>query len=970
MIASGLLQAATIDTPKQFSDQVQSVWQARDGLPETNIQALAQTPDHYLWIGTSGGLVRFDGEEFTVFDHENTPGLPVDNIASLLVTHDGILWIGTNGGGLVRHDQNGFRPYTTALTYGSSFVRTLLEDNAGSLWIGTLDGLFLMDDDHVVRVPERDITHKLQVFSMTMGRSGTIWIGGPSIYCVRSREVIEYPFHDSLAQTAVESILASDDGQLWAGTYSGLFRATMPANGEPIKFTRIHGIEGPIHTLKAMPGGGFWIGTVDRGIYTNINGALQHLMTPSPLPSNEIFSILEDVEKNVWVGTLAGLVRLSNSGISVAPLADASSSDTQTVYADPKGPVWIASSHLFRFDGNTMSRVQIPVLAHVQVENVLRDKEQSLWIGTQGEGLFNLREGKTIHYSSSNGLENGFIRAILQTHDGSMWAGTPGGLYRLQGSSFQRVRGWVESSIRVLREDRSDRLWIGTDQGLYVWQAGTFITNTATVALQHIPVWAIREDSEGDLWIGTAGQGLFLLQSGHLTHFSSANGLPSNKIFDILEDQAHHLWFSSPNGVSLVAVDALKSPDAAQSTHLPLTFYGASEGTLSTQLLGGIQPAGGISKDGNIWFPSIVGPLRISPAYTARATTVPIVLQQLIADGRSLPVSDNMKLSASVSQLEIHYCAIELRSQNELHFRYKLEGFDKQWNDAGSRRIAYYTNLPPGHYTFRVAVSNLSAPEVTSNAAFTIVKQPHIYQSYWFYALCMALVAAIVVAAYRLRTRRMQHEFQAVLRERSRIAWEMHDTFLQGCASVSSLLEGLSMTKAFSNGNERVLLDSARLQVSSTIDDARKAVWDLRHHALGQSDIGQLIRDLVAQMEEREGCSIEYRVEGDSLLIHQATSHQLLMVVREALLNAARHANPTKVRLFLLFTRSNIQIEIEDDGVGFDIETPPEGSHYGLAVMRERIQHLNGRFVLDSAFGRGTHIKISIPLNGISARVT
>ena len=965
------MYALPVNEPQQFSDQVQSIWQARDGLPETNIQALAQTPDHYLWIGTTGGLLRFDGEEFTVFDHENTPALPVDNIASLLVAHDGTLWIGTNGGGLVRHDRNGFRAYTTALTYGSSFVRTLLEDNAGNLWIGTLDGLFLMVSDHVVRVPEKHITHKLQVFSMTMDRSGDIWIGGPSIYRVRDREVIEYPFGDPRAQTAVESILASDDGKLWVGTYSGLFSATISPDGEPTKFTRINGIEGTIHTLKAMPGGSFWIGTVDRGIYTYANGALQHLTTPSPLPSNEIFSILEDVEKNVWIGTLAGLVRLSNSGISVAPLAEASNSDTQTVYADPQGPVWIASAHLFRFDGNTMSRVQLPALANVQVQSVLRDSEQTLWFGTQGQGLFNLRGDKVIHYTPANGLANGFIRALVQTHDGSMLAGTPGGLYRRHGGEvFERIKGWAESSIRTLREDHLGNLWIGTDQGLHVWRDGAFTTNAATVALQHIPVWAIREDSEGGLWFGTAGQGLFLLQSGHLSHFSSANGLPSNKIFEILEDQTHRLWFSSPNGVSLIAVDALKTPGAERSTRLPLTFYGASEGTLSTQLLGGIQPAGAIGKDGNIWFPSIVGPLRISPAYTARATTVPIVLHQLMADGRSLPVGDSMRLGASVSQLEIHYGAIELRSQGELRFSYKLDGFDKQWNDAGSRRVAYYTNLPPGHYMFRVAVSNLSAPEVTSTAAFPIAKEPHVYQSYWFYALCIAFAAAIVATAYRLRTRRMQHEFQAVLRERSRIAWEMHDTFLQGCASVSSLLEGLSMAKAFSNGNERVLLDSARSQVSSTIEDARKAVWDLRHHALGQSDIGQLIHDLDAQIEKRESFSIDYSVEGEPLLVHQAASHQLLMVVREALLNATRHANPTKVRLFVLFSRSNIQIEIEDNGTGFDVDTPPEGTHYGLAVMRERIQNLNGRFVLESTPARGTRIKISVPLNGISARIT
>ncbi|WP_260705140.1 ligand-binding sensor domain-containing protein [Edaphobacter flagellatus] len=969
MLAISLVLTVLGSASVRATDQIQSVWQTKDGLPETNIQALAQTPDHYLWVGTTGGLLRFDGNEFTLFNHENTPELPIDDIASLLVTRTGTLWIGTAGGGLVRHDKNGFRKFVSA-KQGGGFVRAMLEDKEGRLWIGALDGLFLIDGVNMVRVDDRKVVHRLQVFSMTIDRSGTIWIGGPSLYSVRGGKLTEYPFHDSKAQTAIEAILATDDGQLWIGTYSGLFRAPIKEQS-PGTFTRVSDVEGAIHNLKAMSQDSVWIGTVSRGIYTYTHGVLKHLTTPSPLPSNEIFAILQDVENNIWIGTLAGLVRLSHSGLSVVPLSDASNSDVQAVYADPQGPVWVASTHLFRLSGGVMKRVEIPALAKVHVQTVLMDRAQTLWFGTQGNGVFHQSQGAVTQYAQREGLENGFVRALIQTRDGDLWVGTPGGLYRQNGHErFQRIRGWPESSIRVLLEDHAGTLWAGTEQGVYAWRQGVLQDSPVTRALQHIPVWSMCESSDGTLWLGTVGHGLYRWDANdqHMTILSTANGLPSDKIFGVLEDASHRIWLSSPNGISVIAASDVKNMDAASRGRLPLTFYRVSEGTLSTQLLGGIQPSGTITRNGDIWFPSIVGPLKISPAFTSKSSTVPIVLKQIIADGRSLPVKDPMKLAASVSQLEIHYGAIKLKSQSELRFRYFLENFDKRWNDAGSRREAYYTNLPPGRYTLHVVASDLSAPEITSEFTLSIVKQAHFYQSLWFYTACALVTIGLILLSHWLHRRRIEREFQAVLRERSRIAWEMHDTFLQGCASVSSLLEGISMTNALSSGPERTLLDSARSLVSATIDDARKVVWDLRQHTLGHGDITQLTGDLVAQTQERDGIRIEYVIKGQRVLLPQATAYQIVMVVREALLNAVRHANPSKVRLSIAFTKSDIEIEIVDDGKGFDMNAPREGSHFGISVMRERIQHLDGKLHVESAIGQGARITIFIPLGDIPTK--
>ena len=964
-----LTVAGDASVPSRATDLVQSVWQTKDGLPETNIQALAQTPDHYLWVGTTGGLLRFDGSEFTLFTHENTPDLTIDNIASLLVARDGTLWIGTAGGGLVRHDRNGFHKFRPAPQDGG-FVRAMLEDKEGRLWIGALDGLFVIDGNNMVRVDDRNVVHKLQAFSMTIDRSGTIWIGGPSLYSVRGGKLTEYPFHDSKAQTAVEAILATDDGQLWIGTYSGLFRAPITEQG-PGTFARVSDVEGAIHTLKAMSHDSVWIGTASRGIYTCTHGMLKHLTTPSPLPSNEIFAILQDVENNVWIGTLAGLVRLSSSGLSILPLPDASNSDVQTVYADPQGAVWVASTHLFRLSGGVLKRVEIPALAKVHVQTVMMDRTQTLWFGTQGNGVFHQSQGAVIHYAQREGLENGFVRALIQTQDGDLWVGTSGGLYHQHGRErFQRIRGWPESSIRVLLEDHSGMLWAGTEQGVYAFRQGVLQDNPVTQALQHIPVWSMLESSDGTLWLGTAGHGLYRWNANarRMTLLSTANGLPSDKVFGIVEDASNHLWLSSPNGVSMIAASEIHDADDGLLRRLPFAFYSVSEGTLSTQLLGGIQPSGAITRNGDIWFPSIVGPLKISPAFTNKSSTVPIVLKQIIADGRSLPVRDPLKLAASVSQLEIHYGAIELKSQSELRFRYFLENFDKRWNDAGSRREAYYTNLPPGRYILHVAASDLSSPESTSEFTLAIVKQAHFYQSLWFYAACALITIGLILLSHRLHRQRIEREFQAVLRERSRIAWEMHDTFLQGCASVSSLLEGLSMTNALSRGPERTLLDSARSLVTATIDDARRVVWDLGQHTLGHGDIAQLCGDLAAQTQERDGIEIEYATKGQRVLLPQATVYQIVMVVREALLNAVRHANPSKVRLSIAFTRSEIEIEIADDGRGFDMSAPLEGSHFGMSVMRERIQHLEGKLRVESSIGHGTRITISIPLGDIPTK--
>jgi ligand-binding sensor domain-containing protein/signal transduction histidine kinase len=937
----------------------QHVWHVQDGLPEETVQAIQQTPDGYLWIGTTGGLARFDGSRFLSYSRSTTPSLTENSVFCLLAARDGSLWLGTEGGGLLHLQHGSIQAYGAGQGLTEGFVRSVVEDDRGRLWVGTDNGLFRMMKGKAERVDTSQFTPSLGVHSIYEDREHRIWVGGSRLLMFDEDRVRQFKLRGADSQNRVKTILQTRDGTVWVGTVGGLQRLTGKG------FEPVAGIVGTVRTLKQTDDGTLWIGTIGHGLFTFVHGQLQKVNGEGLLPSNTVLSIYEDHTHQIWIGTQDGLVRLSRTLVGVVPLPGGSDPDFETISSDSDGAIWAVSSRVYAIHHDRAAPYAFRAIPGIPVRSVFRDRQGTLWIGTDGSGAYRLSAGGAVHYSAPDKLVNNFVRAFLESRDGSMWIATDEGVSRIADGRVHNFRvddGLVYFSTRALMEDRDGNIWIGTDQGLSCWNGSRFVQNQATHDLSREKVWSILQDSHGVIWFGTRDHGLFRYRSGDLAHFTVTQGLASNSIFQLLEDRFGQLWVSSPNAISSIPLAGLDTGAQEKNVQLAVTTYAMPYDADGAQMYGGRQPSGCIGKDGSLWFPSNKGAVHILPEPASRLSAPKLLLTEVAVDGREVAASSFHSLSADAARLEIAFAPLSLRSQEDTRFRYRLEPFDRTWKYAGTNRVATYTNLPSGQYRFRVIAFPLNNPSATSEAVLDFRKQPHFYMSWWFLSLCLIAVGLVSLVSYRWRVRSLQLRFRAVLEERSRLAREMHDTVIQGCTSISALLEAISSLERENHALHGELLQFARTQVRTTIDEARQAVWNLRHGDEPEQDIAQAT-SIIAEHTNREfGIPVYCRNEGTPFSVPNSTAHEVLMVMREALYNSVLHGKPTRIWIEIMYGIDDLKVTVRDDGVGFTpgATTPNGRMHYGMAGMRERIERLNGNIEWISAREEGTTVRFRI----------
>jgi ligand-binding sensor domain-containing protein/signal transduction histidine kinase len=947
------------------------VWQTQDGLPENTVQAFAQTPDNYLWIGTSGGLVRFDGAGFVVYDRDNTPAIRENSIFCLATGRDGSLWAGTDGAGLLRYSGGVFRSYRAAEGLANDFVRAVLESRDGTLWAGTDDGLFRLEGERLVRVDGAGKVPALAVHTLREDRAGNLWVGGSTVLAIHGADCREYRMEGHGSGNRVKTILETADGAIWAGTVSGLQRMSRAARDSG-RFERVPEISSTVRALQEDRNGALWIGSIGDGLLRYSDGRFTHVTAPDNPPSSTVLALFDDSEQNIWAGMQTGLLRLSRAAMSTFPLPDTANADFGTVYPDPDGSLWVASTHLYRINARRdHSELVQPPAAGVRVRNVFRDRGGALWIGTEGDGVFRSKKGRQVQYTKRTGLVNDFVRAFLEGRDGSVWIGTDEGITRWHDgilTNYLEPQGLAYFSIRTLAEDRSGDVWIGTERGVSRWHNGNFVEDTVTDRLRLEKIWAIHEDRDGGLWFGTRGAGLFRWRGGKLTEFSAAEGLAAASIYQILEDVRGTFWMSGPNAIFAVSRQDLDRVADHPGFHPAVTLYGLSDGVEATQIYGGVAPAGCLTASGEVWFPSNRGPVRIAPLETRQESLPKVVIEQVLVDGRVMPMADGVAAPPGEGKLQIGYAAIRLRSQERIRFRYMLEGYDTEWTEALRRREAFY-NLPAGHYRFRVQAFELNRPESVSEATLAVELRPHFYRTAWFLAGCAVMALAAVLLAYRIRLRQVHGRFRAVLDERNRVAREMHDTVIQGCASVSALLEAVVSIGVEEHGPKRELLDCARTQVRATVDEARRAVWNLRQSGRTSPEIGPLLDQMAQQASHASHVPVRFETSGRPVVLDPAVEHDILMVAREAVYNAMQHAGPTEVCVQVHFEDDRIRMRVLDNGCGFNPEKALRagGQHFGLVGMRERTERLGGHFDIRSTPGAGTELLVEVPVRSAAA---
>jgi signal transduction histidine kinase/ligand-binding sensor domain-containing protein len=958
--------AALAAAPEGYT---RKLWQVQDGLPEQTVQAFAQTPDHYLWIGTTGGLLRFDGARFRLYDRSNTPQLTENSVFVLMVSRDGSLWIGTEGGGLVRYTHGKFRAYGAADGLSAEFVRALIQDSHGTIWVGTDNGLLRFAHGRLERVDGKGNIPGIAVHAIAEDRQGGLWVGGSKLLRIFDGHVREYSLAGGGSLNRVKSILQTRDGAIWVGTVSGLNRLRPGAQ----HFEQVPNINQTVRVLRQAPDGSLWVGTIGQGLFLLSKGSFTSITAPESLPSNTVLNVFEDDEMNIWIGTQAGMLRLTRTPVRIVPLPQSADSDYGTLYLDRDGVLWVVSTHVFQIRNGVARPWNFPGLQPLHARNIFRDRLGDLWIGTDGDGLIRIRHGKILRLTARDGLVNNFIRVTMQSRDGSMWFGTDEGVSHWTARGFVNYRmsnGLSYFSTRDIIEDRGGDIWIGTDRGLNVLHDGMFLHNKATAALAEDQVWSIYQDADRGLWFGTRDNGLYRWKQNRLTHYTTAQGLASNSIYQIVEDRKGGIWLSGPNGISLLRRQELDEMAADPSRHLSLTFYGVSDEVQTTQIYGGRQPSGCEDGANGVWFPSNNGPIHIADETAPPSPLPPIVIDDVATDGRNVDASHPIVLNPTTARVEISWSPILLRSQEGMRFRYKLGGFDKSWSTASPRRVASWTNLPPGKYTFRVQAFEINHPQAVAEISLPILQRPHFWRTPWFLACCVALLAGMILVAYRFRLWQMRTRFEAVLNERARLAREMHDTVIQGCAGISALLEALASLHEENSSLPEDLLEHARRQVRATIDEARQAVWNLRQGQPSDRMLAQTLESMAQQIGGDSGVAVACEVTGRQFPLTQFATHELMMMAREAVYNAVLHARASRIDVRANFGRDDLTLEVSDDGVGFDPEAVlvAEDRRYGLVGMRERVQAIGGEFRLDSVPGRGTNLTVRIPRRVSGAR--
>src|SRR5262245_7473361 len=745
LVLIGCVDSSASETaPPDSPAYSRRVWRSADGLPEDFAQSLAQTQDGYLWIGTSGGLARFDGVSFVVFNRENTPAFPDDSVYSLLVTKDGTLWAGTEGGGLIRYKDGRFRVFGAAEGLTNGFVRVIYEDRNGQLWVGTDAGLFRMQNESLTRVNGPDGAPKFSAHAICEDRAGRMLVGGRGVLILRGMEATYYTSNESLADNSIRTIRQTADGALWIGTISGLRRLDQGINGDPFMTPKI--LSGAnISVLLESRRGELWIGAYGQGLMRFQSGRIIRFSAPSSLPHNNVLALFEDDEDDLWVGTQGGMLRLSLSAASTITTADGAPQSINTIYQDPRGALFVTALNgkLFRVARQTLAPIQLPAsLSRMSVRNVFRDSRGALWLGADGQGIARIDSAGIVRYTMKKGLVNDFIRAFCEDREGGVWIGTDSGLSRFHQGAFQNFNtdnGLAYGSVRALLLDRGGDLWVATDGGLSRFHASRPVADPMLQRFRGLKIWALHADAEGGVWIGTHGAGLFLLKDGALAQFTTKAGLPSNKIHFIAEDSQSSLWMSGPSGIVAVSrheIEALSHRPLDQlAGQLAVRIYSAAEGLSTNQMNGGVQPAGALLASGELWFPSAKGAVRIERNGLDRRRAPPALIEQVLADDRAAPLSEHLILDPGQGKLEIHYTAIRLRSPDRIRFKFRMEDFDQGWTDAGQRRVAYYTNLPAGKYRFRVMAYEIDDPRSATEQVLSIEWRPHFYKTAWFPAL-------------------------------------------------------------------------------------------------------------------------------------------------------------------------------------------------------------------------------------------
>ncbi len=926
-------------------------WSVEEHLPRSSVISVIQSHDGYLWLATINGLVRFDGNQFTVFNQFNTPGLTSDQIVYLFEDSRSNLWVGTASSGLLKIKDGQVQSFgsdtaTAPLTYA-------YEDHATNVWFW-MDGHVLCD-------------HNGQMDFHPPASTQPLLISGQPLL----------PF------LAARIVFPGAGGNLWF--IQGGRVGKLDAQGKVSDFGPSPVDAGTIIKAGCEDADGRLIlGTLGEGVFWLDNhGKWRHISKAEGLSSDYVLSLCLDREGDLWVGTDGGGVDRIQRKIFSTPDATHSWS-LESLSHDTNGGVWMA----YNFHG--LSYWQAGSNQDYQIGNtknawsVLVDRQQHVWAGSRDGGLFTFTAGYYFRPVEDTQFLGPQINGLFQGRDGTVWVATPRGLGSWDGKNWKMYTdhdGLPDDSIRALTEDTRGNLWVGTDgHGLANFKDGKFsVIHAGRDSIPGDDISCLFGDGAGDLWVGTLGHGLGWWHGGKWYQFATTNGLAGNSIAFVTEDEVS-FWIGSNAGLMRVAKKSFADLLAGEVDSLSCRIYTSADGLPTSECSFGSQPATSRAPDGQLWFPTAQGAAVVNPAgIRQNSEPPPVMIESVLIDGveqktnQLSPVwSQSIVLQPWNEQLEIHYTSLNLAAPDRTRFKYWLENHEKTWTDAGYDRVARFPKLPPGEYRFHVKAVNEDGAWSSSDSLLAITVRPPFWETKWFITLSFLSLVGIIAGTVHLvstaKLRRRIRQQESLEKERSRIARDLHDQLGANLTQVTLLGE---MTEADKNLPDEVEYNAK--QICATARETTRALDEIVWAVNPANDTLEGLANYACKYAQDYFAlaGLRYRVDVPAQLppvpLPPEVRHNVFLAFKEAVNNVVKHAQASEAHVRLQLEDSRFVLAVQDNGRGLG---NLEGARLrnGLKNMRKRLTDAGGEFAIGPAADGGTLVTLSVPLNGKSGK--